>query len=90
MKITWIHIYNKKDNDIDDHDGNNKLQKWTKHLVKILNTKFEFISYDITGRNYMAWVIDIEMHLESMGLTETIKEMNSMSSQDKSKDDLYT
>ena len=47
--------------------------------------KFEFIPPDITGMNYMSWVINIEMHLESMGLTETIKEMNSMSPKDKAK-----
>jgi len=35
--------------------------------------KFEFISLNITGRNYMSWIIDIEMHLESMGFTKTIK-----------------
>ena len=28
--------------------------------------KFEFIPLDITRRNYMPWVIDIKMHLESM------------------------
>ena len=38
--------------------------------------KLEFISLDITERNYMPWVIDIEMHLKSMSLTEIIKEMN--------------
>ena len=47
--------------------------------------KLEFISLVITGRNYMFWVINIKMYLESMGLTETIKEMNSTSSQDKTK-----
>ena len=51
--------------------------------------KLEFIPLDITGRNYMSWVIDIEMHLESMGLTETIKEINSMSSQDKAKTTIF-
>ena len=39
MKITWRHIFNKKDNNIDDDDDNNKLQKWTKHLAKILIEK---------------------------------------------------
>ena len=47
--------------------------------------KLEFIPLDITGRNYMSWIIDMEKHLESMGLTETIKEINSLSSQDKIK-----
>ena len=34
-----MHIFNKKDNSIDDDDDNNKLQKWTKHLTKILIEK---------------------------------------------------
>ena len=37
----------------------------------------------------MSWVINIEMHLESMGLTETIKEINFMSLQDKSKATIF-
>ena len=51
--------------------------------------KLEFIPLDITERNYMSWVIDIEMHLKSMGLTETIKEINSTSSQDKAKATIF-
>ena len=37
----------------------------------------------------MSWVIDIEMHLEPMGLTGTIKEINSTSSQDKAKAKIF-
>lgn len=33
----------------------------------------------------MSWIIDVEMHLESMGLTDTIKENNNTSIQDKAK-----
>ena len=48
-------------------------------------TKLEFVAFEITGKNYMPWTIDVEMHLESLGLTETIKEKNTMSAQDKAK-----
>jgi len=51
--------------------------------------KVEFIPLDITGKNYMSWVTDREMHLESMDLTETIKERNSMLSQDKAKATIF-
>ena len=47
--------------------------------------KLEFISLDITRKNYISWVIDIKMYLESMRLTRTIKERNSISPQDKIK-----
>ena len=49
----------------------------------------EFIPLDITGMNYMSWIIDIEMHLDSMGLTETIKEINSTTLQDKAKATIF-
>ena len=59
-------------------------------LITILNlAKFEFITLNITGKNYISWVIDIEMHLESIGLTEIIKERNSTSSQDNVKATIF-
>ena len=39
-------------------------------------TKLEFVALDIMRKNYMSWIIDVEIHLESMGLNETIKEGN--------------
>jgi len=51
--------------------------------------KLEFIPLDITRKNYMSLVIDIKMQLKSMGLTETIKERNSTSSQDKVKATIF-
>ncbi|KAL5578536.1 hypothetical protein UlMin_020235 [Ulmus minor] len=36
--------------------------------------KLEFIALDITSKNYMSWILDVEMHLESMNLIETINE----------------
>ncbi|XP_021767035.1 uncharacterized protein LOC110731492 [Chenopodium quinoa] len=34
--------------------------------------KFEFVALDITGKNYLSWVLDAEIHLDSKGLGETI------------------
>ncbi|CAM8940489.1 unnamed protein product [Rhodiola kirilowii] len=36
--------------------------------------KLEFSPLDISGKNYMPWTIDIETHLDSMNLPETIIE----------------
>ncbi|CAM8898471.1 unnamed protein product [Rhodiola kirilowii] len=41
------------------------------NLVKLV-----FSPLDIAGTNYMSWTMDIEIHLQSMSLSETIKEGN--------------
>ena len=41
--------------------------------------KLEFVALDITGKNYMSWILDVEMYLQSMGLIDTIKENNNIS-----------
>jgi hypothetical protein len=51
--------------------------------------KLEFTALDITGRNYMPWIIDVEMHLESMGLLDTIEETNECSKQNKAKSMIF-
>ena len=47
--------------------------------------KFEFAPLSITGTNYMSWVLDIEMHLESMGLEKTIMKGKDITGQEKAK-----
>ncbi|CAM8916922.1 unnamed protein product [Rhodiola kirilowii] len=47
--------------------------------------KLEFSPLDISGKNYMPWTIDIETHLDSMDLHETIIEGNTSSKVDKAK-----
>ncbi|KAK9726497.1 hypothetical protein RND81_05G219700 [Saponaria officinalis] len=47
--------------------------------------KLEFVALDITGKNYLSWVLDAEIHLDAKGLGETIKEGNKTTSQDKTK-----
>ena len=47
--------------------------------------KLEFVALDITGNNYLSWVLDAEIHLDANGLGETIKEKSQASPQDKAK-----
>ena len=39
-------------------------------------TKFEFIVDDIIGKNYLYWILDAEIHLDAMSLSDAIKERN--------------
>ncbi|XP_020410763.1 uncharacterized protein LOC109946667 [Prunus persica] len=37
--------------------------------------KLEFVALDISGKNYLSWINDAEVHLEAMNLRETIKDL---------------
>nr|KYP64498.1 hypothetical protein KK1_019098 [Cajanus cajan] len=43
--------------------------------------KLEFVALDITGKNYLSWILDAEIHLDAMGLGDSIKEGNEASNQ---------
>ncbi|XP_070668820.1 uncharacterized protein [Malus domestica] len=45
--------------------------------------KFDFAALDITGKNYLIWVLDNKIHLEAANLGDTIREESSSSSQDR-------
>ena len=47
--------------------------------------KLEFVALDITGKKYLSWILDAEIHLEANALGETIKYGNNASNQDKAK-----
>ncbi|XP_068338939.1 uncharacterized protein [Pyrus communis] len=47
--------------------------------------KLDFVALDITGNNYLTWVVDTKIHLEAWNLGETIKEENIASFQDRTK-----
>ena len=36
-------------------------------------TKLEFTAFDILGKNYISWILDVEIHLVAMNLANTIK-----------------
>ncbi|XP_070039392.1 uncharacterized protein [Nicotiana tomentosiformis] len=38
--------------------------------------KRKFIALEISGKNYMTWVLDAEIHLDAMGLGDAIKDKN--------------
>ena len=48
-------------------------------------SSLSFIALDISGKNYLSWVLDAEINLEAGNLGETIKEGNQRSLQDRVK-----
>ncbi|XP_049393392.1 uncharacterized protein LOC125857790 [Solanum stenotomum] len=48
-------------------------------------SKLEFVALDISGKNYLSWVLDVEIHLAAKGLDATITQGNEASNQDKAK-----
>ncbi|XP_059629878.1 uncharacterized protein LOC132272807 [Cornus florida] len=48
-------------------------------------TKLEFVALDISGKNYLSWILDAEIHLDAMNLGERIEEKNNASLQDRAK-----
>ena len=48
-------------------------------------TKLEFTALDISGKNYLPWTLDAEIHLTANNLGETIKDENKASQQEKAK-----
>lgn len=48
-------------------------------------SKLEFVALDITGKNYLSWVLDAEIHLDAKGLGNTIIQRNEVSNKDKAK-----
>ena len=47
--------------------------------------KLDFTALDISDKNYLSWVLDVETHLNANGLGDAIKEKNNASNQDKAK-----
>jgi hypothetical protein len=48
-------------------------------------TKLEFVALDISGKNYLSWTLDVEIHLTANNLRDTIKYENKVSPQEKTK-----
>ena len=47
--------------------------------------KLEFMLLDITDKNYLSLILDVEIHLEANALGDTIKDGNKASNWDKAK-----
>lgn len=45
----------------------------------------EFNALDISENNYLSWILDAEIHLDSMDLGDAIKAENNTSQKDKAK-----
>ncbi|GJS92894.1 retrovirus-related pol polyprotein from transposon TNT 1-94 [Tanacetum coccineum] len=52
-------------------------------------SKLEFNAFDVTEKNYMPWVLDVKMHLESMRIAQTIVENNDSPPQDKVRANIF-
>ena len=39
--------------------------------------KLEFVALDISGKNYLSWILDAEIHFTTMNLGNTIQEKKS-------------
>ncbi|XP_049410359.1 uncharacterized protein LOC125873465 [Solanum stenotomum] len=48
-------------------------------------SKLEFVALDISEKNNLSWVLDVEIHLTAKGLGDSIIKENKASSQDKAK-----
>ena len=48
-------------------------------------SKLEFLALDISGKSYLSWALDAEIHLDVMGLADTIQENNQASNQNRAK-----
>ena len=48
-------------------------------------TKLEFVALNISGKSYISWILDVEIHLTAMNLGNTIKKENISSLQDHAK-----
>lgn len=48
-------------------------------------SKLEFLALDISGKNYLSWILDAEVHLSAASLGKTIIEGNKESLEDRSK-----
>ncbi|XP_073138789.1 uncharacterized protein [Henckelia pumila] len=46
-------------------------------------SKLEFAALDISGKNYLSWILDVEIHLDAMGIGNTIKDENNESPQNR-------
>ena len=47
--------------------------------------KLKFVAHDISGKNYLSWILDVEIHLDALNLGVTSKEINQASQQDRTK-----
>ncbi|KAL4600159.1 hypothetical protein ACB092_11G177900 [Castanea dentata] len=52
-------------------------------------TKHEFVILDISSKNCLSWILDVEIYLEAMALGDTIKDVNKASSHNQAKSIIF-
>ena len=52
-------------------------------------TKPEFNALDISGKNYLPWTLDAEIHLTANNLGETIKDKNGLPAGESQSNDIF-
>ena len=61
-------------------DSNNIVLLYIRSYLIMSNiTKLEFLVLDISGKNYLSWILYAEIHFNIMNLGATIKEGNQAS-----------
>ncbi|GAV76777.1 hypothetical protein CFOL_v3_20250, partial [Cephalotus follicularis] len=50
-------------------------------MANIKNQKF--IALDISGKNYLSWVLDVKLHLSAKKLRDTIQEENAATNEER-------
>ena len=48
-------------------------------------TKLKFVALEISSKNYLVWILDAEIHLDTMNLKNIIKEGNDIFTHDHAK-----
>ena len=48
-------------------------------------TQLKYVALDISSKNYLSWILNVEIHLDAMNLGNTIKEGNTTSHQNRAK-----
>ncbi|GAV59572.1 hypothetical protein CFOL_v3_03103, partial [Cephalotus follicularis] len=43
----------------------------------------KFIALDISGKNYLSWVLDVKLHLSAKKLRQTIEEENAVTNEER-------
>ncbi|XP_023768579.1 uncharacterized protein LOC111917157 [Lactuca sativa] len=53
------------------------------------SAKLEFTSLEVSGKNYVPWMINVKMHIESMGISNAIYELIDCLAQEKAKAQVF-
>ena len=48
-------------------------------------TKLEYVALDISGKNYLSWILDVEIHLATIESWKHNQKRNTASLQDRAK-----